>query len=456
MPRLVAVVMAAGQGTRMKSATPKMLHDLCGWPLVRWPVEAARAAGADAVIVVGGPDRALEGHLPEGVELAVQERAQGTGDAVRSAAHLIEPDDTVIVMNGDVPLITGAALTALVETHGTAQAAATMVTMVLPDPGAYGRVVRTAAGDVERVVEAKGGASDATAEELQIREVNAGIYAFGGAALTDALAKIRNENEQGEYFLPDTLPILIADGHRVAAHVVDDPQLTLGVNDRVELARVRDLAQQRIHDALGREGVTVVQGSSTSIDVTVTVGRDTTIEPGTVLRGATTIGAGCTVGPHVTARDTQIGDGVTILHAYVVDSTIEDEVKVGPYVHLRGHTVLRKGAKAGTFVEMKNSDVGEGAKVPHLSYLGDADVGPKTNVAAANVTANYDGKNKHRTTIGANVKTGVDNTFVAPVTIGDEAVIAAGSVITEDVPPGALGVARARQTNVTDYARRKG
>lgn len=448
--------MAAGQGTRMKSATPKMLHDLCGWPLVRWPVEAARAAGADAVIVVGGPDRALEGHLPEGVELAVQERAQGTGDAVRSAAHLLEPDDTVIVMNGDVPLITGEALTALVETHKTAQAAATMVTMVLPDPGAYGRVVRTAAGDVERVVEAKGGASDATPEELQIREVNAGIYAFGGAALTDALAKIRNENEQGEYFLPDTLPILIADGHRVAAHVVDDPQLTLGVNDRVELARVRDLAQQRIHDALGREGVTIVQGSSTSIDVTVTVGRDTTIEPGTVLRGATAIGAGCTVGPQVTARDTQIGDGVTILHAYVVDSTIEDEVKVGPYVHLRGHTVLRRGAKAGTFVEMKNSDVGEGAKVPHLSYLGDADVGAKTNVAAANVTANYDGKNKHRTTIGANVKTGVDNTFVAPVTIGDEAVIAAGSVITEDVPPGALGVARARQTNVTDYARRKG
>ncbi|HWT94503.1 MAG TPA: bifunctional UDP-N-acetylglucosamine diphosphorylase/glucosamine-1-phosphate N-acetyltransferase GlmU [Solirubrobacteraceae bacterium] len=456
MPRLVAVVMAAGQGTRMKSATPKMLHDLCGWPLVRWPVEAARAAGADAVIVVGGPDRALEGHLPEGVELAVQERAQGTGDAVRSAAHLIEPDDTVIVMNGDVPLITGEALDALVTTHRDAKAAATMVTMVLPDPGAYGRVVRTAAGDVERVVEAKGGSSDATAEELLIREVNAGIYAFGGAALTDALGKIRNENVQGEYFLPDTLPVLIGEGHRVAAHVVDDANLTLGVNDRVELSRVRDLAQQRIHDQHGRAGVTIVQPSSTSIDASVEIGRDTTIEPGTVLRGATTIGANCTIGPQVTAKDLTVGDGVTAFHAYLVDSTVEDGVKIGPYVHLRGGTVLRKDARAGTFVEMKNSDVGEGSKVPHLSYLGDADVGPKTNVAASNVTANYDGKNKHRTTIGANVKTGVDNTFVAPVTIGDDAVIAAGSVITEDVPPGALGVARARQTNVTDYARRKG
>lgn len=456
MPRLVAVVMAAGQGTRMKSATPKMLHDLCGWPLVRWPVEAARAAGADAVIVVGGPDKALEGHLPEGVELVVQERAQGTGDAVRSAAHLIHEDDTVIVMNGDVPLVTGEALGALVETHRTQNAAATMVTMILPDPGAYGRVVRTAEGDVERVVEAKGGATDATPEELQIREVNAGIYAFGGGALTDALTKIRNENEQGEYFLPDTLPILIADGHRVAAHVVDDASMTLGVNDRVELGRVRDLAQQRILDALGREGVTIVQPSSTSIDVTVRIGRDTVVEPGTVLRGETVVGEGCTIGPQVTAKDLTVGDGVTAFHAYLVGSTVEDGVKIGPYVHLRGGTVLRKDARAGTFVEMKNSDVGEGSKVPHLSYLGDADVGPGTNVAASNVTANYDGKHKHRTTIGANVKTGVDNTFVAPVTVGDDAVIAAGSVITEDVPPGALGVARARQTNVTDYARRKG
>lgn len=455
MPRLVAVVMAAGQGTRMKSATPKMLHDLCGWPLVRWPVEAARAAGADEVIVIGGPDRALEGHLPEGVELAVQEQALGTGDAVKAAAPHLRPDDTVVVINGDLPLITSDAIAHLVASHRDAQAAATMVTMILPEPGQYGRVVRNAVGDVERVVEAKAG-GDATPEELAIKEVNAGIYAFEGGALVDALTRIGNDNEQGEYFLPDTLPVLIGDGRRVAAHVVDDPSLTLGVNDRTELAVVRDLAQQRIHAALGRAGVTIVQGTSTSIDVTVAIGRDTVVEPGTVLRGATTIGAGCTIGPQVTMRDARIGDEVEVRHAYVVDSEAESGVVIGPYVHLRGHTVLRAGAKAGTFVEMKNSDVGPGAKVPHLSYLGDADVGAKSNIAAANVTANYDGRHKHRTTIGANVKTGVDTTFVAPVTVGDDATIAAGSVITEDVPPGALGVARARQTNITDYARRKG
>jgi bifunctional UDP-N-acetylglucosamine pyrophosphorylase/glucosamine-1-phosphate N-acetyltransferase len=455
MPRLVAVVMAAGQGTRMKSSTPKVLHDLCGWPLVRWPVEAARAAGADLVVVVGGPDRALAGQLPEGVELTVQEQALGTGDAVRSAAPLLRSGDTVLVINGDVPLVTGAALQALVATHRDAQAAATMVTMVLDDPGAYGRVVRSSAGDVLRVVEAKAG-GDATAQELAIREVNAGIYAFDGAALIGTLERVGNDNEQGEYYLPDTLPILIGDGRRVAAHVVDDPTLTLGVNDRVELARVRALAQRRINDEHGRNGVTIVHPDVTAIDVTVTIGRDTVIEPATVLRGTTAIGAGARIGPSTTLVDTTVGEDVTVLHSYLVDSTAEDRVAIGPFVHLRGGTVLRAGSKAGTFVEMKNTDLGEGSKVPHLSYLGDATVGRRTNIAAATVTANYDGVSKHPTTIGANVRTGVDTTFVAPVTVGDGAVIAAGSVITQDVPADALGVARARQRNVEGYGRRKG
>jgi bifunctional UDP-N-acetylglucosamine pyrophosphorylase/glucosamine-1-phosphate N-acetyltransferase len=454
MPRLVAVVMAAGQGTRMMSDTPKMLHDLCGWPLVRWPVEAARAAGADAVVVVGGPDRALEGHLPDGVELAVQEEPRGTGDAVRAAVPLLRDDDTVLVLNGDVPLITPEALEALVAAHRKAGAAATMATMVLDDPGQYGRVVRDADGEVVRVAEAKV-AGDATAEELEIREVNAGIYVFAGGPLADALRRLRNDNVQGEYYLPDVLPILAGDGRRIAGHVLDDPTLALGINDRVELARVRELAQRRILDRLGREGVTVVQPSSTMVDVTVEIGRDTVVEPCTVLRGATRIGARCRIGPGTTITDSTLGDGVTALHAYLIDATAEDDVTIGPFVHLRGGTVLRVGAKAGTFVEMKNSDIGAGTKVPHLSYLGDATVGPNTNIAAANVTANYDGRAKHPTTIGANVKTGVDTTFVAPVTVGDGAVIAAGSVVTEDVPPEALAVARARQRNIEGYARRK-
>jgi bifunctional UDP-N-acetylglucosamine pyrophosphorylase/glucosamine-1-phosphate N-acetyltransferase len=430
--------MAAGQGTRMRSKTPKVLHDLCGWPLVRWPVEAALGAGADAVVVVGGPDRAVEGHVPEGVVVAVQAQARGTGDAVRSAAGHIGADDVVVVLSGDVPLITAEAIRALADAHADSGAAATMATMVLDDPAGYGRVVRDG-DDVLKVVETKR-PGDATDEELAIREVNTGVYAFTGGLLTDALQRISNENAQGEYYLPDALTVLRGDGHRVAAHVVDDPSLTLGVNDRVDLAKVRRIAQQRIIDAHGRAGVTIVDPLSTHIDVTVAVGGDTTIEPFTTLRGATTIGEDCRVGPQ----------------AHVVDSTLEDGVAIGPFVHLRGNTVLRSGAKAGTFVEMKNSDVGAGTKVPHLSYLGDADVGPGTNIAAANVTANYDGRDKHRTTIGANVRTGVDTTFVAPVTVGDGAVIAAGSVITDDVPEEALAVARTRQTNKEGYARRRG
>lgn len=450
MPRLVAVVMAAGQGTRMKSSTPKVLHDLCGRPLVRWPVEAAQAAGADLVVVVGGPDGALEGQLPDGVALAVQHEAKGTGDAVRSAEEHFGAGDTVVVLSGDVPLITADAIAKLAAAHKEAGTPSTMATMVLPDPGAYGRVIRDDAGHVVRVVEAKA-PGDATEDELAIREVNTGIYAFDGGGLKDALGRVTNDNAQGEYYLPDVLPIM----GQVAAHVVDDPTLTLGVNDRVDLARVREHAQRRINEAHARNGVTIIDPHA-QIDVGVTIGGDTVVESGTVLRGTTSIGAGSRIGPSTTITDSTLGDGVTAVHAYLIDSTAEDGVSVGPFVHLRGNTILRAGAKAGTFVEMKNSDIGAGTKVPHLSYLGDATVGEKSNIAAANVTANYDGRNKHPTTIGANVKTGVDTTFVAPVTVGDGAVIAAGSVITEDVPPDALGVARSRQRNIENYSRRKG
>jgi bifunctional UDP-N-acetylglucosamine pyrophosphorylase/glucosamine-1-phosphate N-acetyltransferase len=407
------------------------------------------------VVVVGGPDRALDGHLPEGVELAVQEEPRGTGDAVRSAAEFVEAGDTVVVLSGDVPLITADAIRELADAHASAGVPATMVTMVLDDPGSYGRVVRDAGDHVVRVVETKA-PGDATPEELAIREVNTGVFAFDGGALVDALGRVTPDNAQGEYYLPDVLPILRGDGGAVAAHVVDDAALTLGVNDRNDLAVVREHAQRRIVERHASGGVTVVQPTSTTIDVTVELGADTVVEPCTVLRGTTRAGSGCRIGPSTTLVDTEIGDGVTVLHAYLTDSTVEDRVTIGPYVYLRGGTVLREGSKAGTFVEMKNADIGEGTKVPHLSYLGDATVGPGTNIAAATVTANYDGTNKHPTTIGADVRTGVDTTFVAPVTVGDGAVIAAGSVITEDVPPDALGVARARQRNVEGYRRRTG
>jgi bifunctional UDP-N-acetylglucosamine pyrophosphorylase/glucosamine-1-phosphate N-acetyltransferase len=387
-------------------------------------------AGAGRVVVVGGPDRALEGRLPEGVELAVQAEARGTGDAVRAAAGHVDRDDRVVVLMGDAPLVTAETITRLAGTEGDGVTA----TMTLADPAGYGRVVRGADGEVLRVVETKV-EGDATPEELAIREVNAGLYAFAGGALLDALARLTPDNAQGEYYLPDVLPLL----GRVAAVEVP-PEAALGVNDRVDLAEVRALAQARIHERLARQGVTIVDPGSTHIDHGVTLGMDTVVEPFTVLRGATSAGEDCRIGPF----------------AHVVDSALEDGVHIGPFVHLRAGAVLREGARAGTFVELKNSDVGAGTKVPHLSYLGDADVGPGTNIAAATITANYDGRAKHRTTIGSGVKTGVDTTFVAPVSVGDGAWIAAGSVITEDVPSEALGVARARQTNVEGYARRKG
>jgi bifunctional UDP-N-acetylglucosamine pyrophosphorylase/glucosamine-1-phosphate N-acetyltransferase len=448
-----AVVMAAGQGTRMRSKLPKVLHPVCGRPMVHWPVLAAREAGARAIVVVGGADGVLEGRLPDGVLLAVQPVADGTGGAVRAAVGYFEPSLPVIVLSGDVPLVSADVLRALVASHVESGAAATMVTTQLDDPTGYGRVVRDTTGGVLRVVETKT-EGDATAAELAIREVNTGIFCFDAAALTRALDGVRADNSQGERYLPDTLPVLRAAGARVAAHPVDDPGIVLGVNDRVQLARVQDVAQRRILEALMRAGVTVVDPGATTVDADVVVGVDTTIEPGSSLRGTTRVGAGCTVGPLTTLIDTELSDDVSVVHSYATGASIEDGVRVGPFAYLRPGTVLRAGARVGTFVEVKNSDIGAGAKVPHLSYVGDADVGAGSNLGAGTITANYDGRRKHRTTIGAGVKGSVHTSFVAPVTVGDGAWTAAGSVITQDIPPGALGVARARQRNVEDYAAR--
>lgn len=454
MPQLTAIILAAGQGTRMRSRLPKMLHEVCGRPLVEWPIAAALAAGADKVVVVDSPENTLGGHLPEGVRSVIQPRANGTGGAVQAAAGEIDDDCVVIVLPGDAPLITAAALTGLASAHAATGAAATMATMVLDDPAGYGRVVRDLDGNVLRVVETKAD-GDASAAELEIDEVNSSIFAFDGWALKNALGHLSPNNAQGELYLPDVLPALRLGGRDVAAHVLDDPDLARGVNDRVQLAQVRAIAQTRIHDAHGRAGVTIVDPASTVIDATVTIGEDTTIEPSSFLRGATTIGQGCTVGPLTTLIDATLHDDVTIAHSYVVQAEICDGASVGPFAYLRPGTILREKSKAGTFVEIKNSDVGRGSKVPHLSYIGDARIGEATNLGAATITANYDGVDKHRTTIGDRVHTGVDTTLVAPVTLGDDVYTAANSAITKDVPPGALGIARERQTNVEGYADRK-
>jgi bifunctional UDP-N-acetylglucosamine pyrophosphorylase/glucosamine-1-phosphate N-acetyltransferase len=431
------LILAAGQGTRMRSQTPKVLHELCGRPMLLWPVHAALEAGARQVVVVDSPDRALEEVLPAGVELAIQPQSDGTGGAVVAAMSQIDSHAPVVVLSGDVPLVSADVISGLMRAHAQSGAPATMVSTVLDDPSGYGRVVRGAGGAVERVVETKQD-GDATPEELEIREVNTGIYAFEAGALRGALGSLTAENAQGELYLPQVLDILRAGGEPVAVHQLQEVSLVLGVNDRVALAQVGKLAQRAIHERHMRAGVSIVDPEATVIDVDVQIGKDTVIEPFTTIRGKTKIGADCTV-----------------RHSYIVDSVIEDGVSVGPFAYLRPGTRLRKGSKIGTFVEVKNSDIGPGAKVPHLSYIGDADVGEGTNLGASTITANYDGQSKHRTTIGKHVRSSVHVSFVAPVTVGDEAYTGAGSVIADDVPAGALGMARARQTNKEGYAERR-
>jgi bifunctional UDP-N-acetylglucosamine pyrophosphorylase/glucosamine-1-phosphate N-acetyltransferase len=372
----------------------------------------------------------------------VQPRPDGTGGAAIAAmAELegqqgVDPGAPIVVLSGDVPLISAEAIVDLLEAHREDASQATMATTILEDPSGYGRVVRDSAGAVERVVETKA-LGDSTQAEREIREVNTGIFVFAAHALRQALPRLSSENAQGELYLPQVLDLLRADGAPVSAHLLEDQTLVLGVNDRSDLARVRAVAQRAIHERHLASGVGIVDPDATVIDVDVEIGADTVIEPFTTLRGVTRIGRDC-----------------TIRQSYLVDCVLEDGVRVGPFAYLRPGTVLRSASKVGSFVEVKNSDIGSGAKVPHLSYIGDADIGEGANLGAATITANYDGRNKHRTTVGERAQTGVDTTLVAPVTVGENAYTGAGSVITEDVPPGALGIARERQENIEGYAER--
>ncbi|MFL5908451.1 MAG: bifunctional UDP-N-acetylglucosamine diphosphorylase/glucosamine-1-phosphate N-acetyltransferase GlmU [Solirubrobacterales bacterium] len=453
-PGPTAVIMAAGEGTRMRSAVPKVLHEVCGRAMIAWPILAAKGAGAARICVIVSPDRDLSAVLPNGTETIVQPEPDGTGGALRAAADVVGDSDTVLVLSGDHPLVSAEILSELIATHRKAAATATVMTTVREDPASYGRIVRGADGEIERIVEAKT-AGDATPEELSIKEVNAGTYAFDGPALAEALGKLSNDNAQGEYYLGDVLPLLREGGSRIVAYQAPDPGVNLGVNDRADLARVADEARRRILVAHMRAGVTIEDPSATWIDADVEIGPDTTILPGTTLRGRTSIGSGTTVGPMATLIDSRVGERASVIHSYLTSCQVADEATVGPFTYLRPDARIGEGAKAGSFVEIKNSEIGKGAKVPHLSYIGDAEVGEGTNLGASTITANYDGRNKNRTKIGKNVHTGVDTTFVAPVEVGDEAYTGAGSVISDDVPPGALGIARAEQENVEGYAAKK-
>jgi bifunctional UDP-N-acetylglucosamine pyrophosphorylase/glucosamine-1-phosphate N-acetyltransferase len=429
---LAAIVLAAGLGTRMNSETPKHLHPLLGRRLADWVVEAVRGLDPEPLVVVTAPD-AREAF--EGVTVAVQEQPRGTGDAAASARPSLEGfDGDLLVVTGDAAAITTELLAGLLETHRQAGAAATVLSFEPSEPGAYGRVVRDGDGSLQAIVEAR----DASDEELAVREVNSSIYVFEAAKLWPALERLEPQNAQSELYLTDTVRDLVGDGETVAVHLAADASEAEGVNTRAELAATAAVLRDRINLAHMLAGATIVDPATTWIDPTVELEPDSTIQPFTVLRGATSVARGAEVGPHVVAVDSEIGP----------------EALVGPFCYLRPGTVLETGAKAGAFVEIKNSRIGERTKVPHQSYIGDAEIGADTNIAAGNITVNFPhqpGKPKGRTKIGGNVRTGVHNAFVAPVEIGDDAWIGAGSVITKDVPPGSLAVARSRQVTKEGY-----
>jgi bifunctional UDP-N-acetylglucosamine pyrophosphorylase/glucosamine-1-phosphate N-acetyltransferase len=418
--------MAAGLGTRMRSDVPKHLHPILGRRMVDWVLASSQELGVDPVVVVAAPATAA---AFEGMQVAVQREPRGTGDAVRCAREELDGRaDDVLVLSGDTPLLTARVLRELVETHRQADAVATVLSFEPDDPKQYGRILRDGDGTLSAIVEYR----DATDEQRAVREVNSSIYVFRADRLWPVLDRLTPHNAQGELYLTDSVGILASEGERVAVHKGGDPVETEGVNTRVELAAAAAVLRDRINEAHMLAGVTIVDPASTWIDAEATLEPDAVIHPFTVIRGESSIAAHAEVGPH----------------AVVVDSTIGEHALVGPFCYLRPGSVLEAGAKAGTFVELKNSRIGERTKVPHLTYLGDADVGEDTNIAAGNITANQEHtRAKGRTTIGRNVRTGVDNTFVAPVSVGDDAWIAAGSVITEDVPAGALAIARAKQVN---------
>jgi bifunctional UDP-N-acetylglucosamine pyrophosphorylase/glucosamine-1-phosphate N-acetyltransferase len=447
-----AVVLAAGEGTRMRSATPKVLHAVAGRSLVGWVLDALEGAeAAHTVVVAGRAAEEVQRVLPDGVTVVVQEQRLGTGHATQVGLAALDPAcDTVIVACGDTPLLTRELLARLAGAHRAGGSRATLVTAVLDDAGAYGRIVRHGGGGVARIVEA----GDATPEELALGEFNAGLYAFDRAALEEALGRLSAHNAQGELYLTDVVALL--DGG-VGALVAGDAREVLGVNTRIELAESEAVIQERLRRELMLSGVSMPDPSRVYLDAEVRVGQDTVLLPGTHLRGRTAVGTGCTVGPDVVATDTEIGDGTVVVSAHLVRSRVGERCQIGPFAYLRPDTVLAGGVKVGTYVELKNTQLGEGAKVPHLSYLGDATVGARSNVGAGNITANYDGQSKHRTEIGEDAFTSCDCVLVAPVRIGDGAWTGAGSIITEDVPDGALGIARARQRNIEGWAeRRKG
>jgi bifunctional UDP-N-acetylglucosamine pyrophosphorylase/glucosamine-1-phosphate N-acetyltransferase len=446
------IVLAAGQGKRMKSNLPKVAHVAAGRTLIGWVLEAVGALQpATTTVVLGHGAEEVSSHLPPEMIVAIQDQQLGTGDATRvglDALGEVAPEDTILVLYGDMPLLGPDLLARLAQRPD--DVTARMVTSVFADPTGYGRVIRDDSGNVVQVVEER----DCDAAQREIDEVNAGVYAFRAKDLIDALGNVSNDNAQGEYYLTDVIGILVGSGRRLQP-VEATPQEVIGINSQDQLSDARALLQARTNQRLMESGVWMLDPERTYVDDTVSVAPGARIYPGVHLEGDTKIGAGAQVGPDVFALDSTIGAGSRVWYSVLRGAVVGDDCEVGPYASLRPGSVLEQGSKVGTFVETKNTTLGQGAKAPHLTYLGDATVGARSNIGAGTVTCNYDGYEKHQTVIGEEAFIGSDTMLVAPVTIGDRAVTAAGSVITEDVEEGALGIERSEQREIPGYSQRR-
>ena len=449
------IVLAAGEGTRMKSATPKVLHSVAGRSLLGHVLHAVdHLQPSELRIVVGSGREAVEAHVAQIAPYATtvfQEHRGGTGHAAQLALAGNTPKGTVLVLAGDTPLLSGDSLAQFVAAHAAGQFAASVLTAEHPEPTGYGRIIRDDSDELLRIVEEK----DATDDEKFIFEINSGVYAFDGEKLAASIGKLTNANAQGELYLTDVIGILKSAGESIAAIMIDDFTETLGVNDRVQLAESAAMLRDRINEQWMRAGVTIIDPTTTWIDSTVALSQDVTLHPGTALFGSTKIATGAVIGPRTTLKDCVVKEGASVLESIATETVIGEGATVGPFTYLRAGTQLGDSTKAGAFGEMKNAIVGAGSKGPHLSYVGDATIGEGSNIGAATIFVNYDGVEKHHTTVGDQVRIGSDTMLVAPVSIGDGAYTAAGSVITEDVPAGAIGVGRAKQRNVLDWVLRK-
>ena len=449
------VILAAGEGTRMKSSTPKVLHSIAGRTLVGHVLHAVQPLQPKNLrVVVGAGREEVEAHIADVAPHAVtifQEKRGGTGHATQLALADLKPSGTILVLAGDTPMLTGDSLSQLLQHHQSGGFTASVMTAEHPDPTGYGRIVRAEDGSLLRIVEER----DADDVVRDIFEVNSGVYAFDAAKLAGAIGKLQSNNSQGELYLTDVIEILRSEGGSIAAVLIEDFMEILGVNDRVQLAESAALLRDRINEDWMRAGVSIVDPLNTWIDATAEIAQDVVVLPGSAISGSTKIESGAVIGPRATLLDCTVGARSQVFESRCQEAVIGEDAVVGPFTYLRPGTKLLAQTKVGAFVEMKNATLGNGSKVPHLSYVGDAVIGEGTNIGAATIFVNYDGVEKHYTVVGDHVRVGSDSMLVAPVTIGDGAYTAAGSVITEDVPPGAIGVGRAKQRNVIGWVLRK-